>query len=115
MPEAAAKMTTLQTLLASLVKAALISDDTESLRWREEARRAHAALVADAEAAKSLKIDGIWTLAVGEAESPEFQASEGRVSFGLPAACPLTLDELIDPGFDVDLAVERIAGSASTG
>lgn len=108
-------MTTLQTLLASLVKATLISDDTASLRWREEARCAHAALVADAEAAKSLKIDGIWTLAVGEAEAPEFQASEGRVSFGLPVACPFTLADLLDPGFDVDCAVERIAGSASTG
>ncbi|WP_027172749.1 hypothetical protein [Methylobacterium sp. 10] len=108
-------MTILQTLLASLVKAALISDDTESLHWREEARRAHAALVADAEAARSLKIDGIWILAVGEAESPEFQDSEGRVSFGLPVACPFTFADLLDPGFDVDLAVERIAGSASTG
>ncbi|WP_018044563.1 hypothetical protein [Methylobacterium sp. 88A] len=107
--------TILQTLLASLVKASLISDDAESLRWREEARRAHAALVSDAEAAKSLKIDGIWTLAVGEAESPEFQASEGRVSFGLPASSPFTLADLLDPGFDVDLGVERIAGSASTG
>ncbi|GJE16858.1 hypothetical protein [Methylobacterium marchantiae] len=108
-------MTNLQTLLAGLVKAALISNDAESLRWREEARRAHAALVSDADAARTLKIDGIWTLAVREAESPEFQAREGRVSFGLPPACPFTLDDLIDPGFDVDLAVERIVGSASTG
>ncbi|WP_019904749.1 hypothetical protein [Methylobacterium sp. 77] len=108
-------MTILQTFLASLVKAALISDDATSLRWRDETRRAQAALVADSQAVAGLKIDGIWTLAVREAEAPEFCASESRVSFGMPVACPFTLAEVTDAGFDIDAGVERIADSASTG
>lgn len=108
-------MTQLQILLASLVKAALTTDDAASLRWRDEAERAQAALAAEANESGDLKIDGIWTLAVRDAESPDLQASGGRVSLGMPAACPFRLDELKTPGFDVDSAVERIAASASTG
>ena len=108
-------MTILQTLLADLVKAALISDDATSLRWRDEARRAHAVLASDPSAVAGLKIDGIWTLAVREAEAPAFRASETRVSFTLPVACPFSLADITDPGFDIDAGVERIVGSASTG
>ena len=108
-------MTTVQTLLAHLVTAALMSDDADSAKWRAEAAQAHAALVADPAASEGLKIDGLWTLAVREAEAPDRQEAEGRVSFGLPAACPFTLGELSEPGFDIEAGVERIRNSASTG
>lgn len=106
---------TVRTLLASVVKAALMSDDRASLLWREEARRALQGVRDQAEAARALKLDGMWTLAVREAEAPEFIDQETQVQFGLPAACPFTLDELVAPGFDVDAAVERVRKSAATG
>jgi hypothetical protein len=33
----------------------------------------------------------------------------------MPQACPLPLDALAGPGFDVDDAVDRVRKSASTG
>lgn len=106
---------TVRTLLASVVKAALMSDDRASLLWREEAIRALDTVRAQADAAGSLKLDGLWWLAVQEAEAPDLADQEGQVSFGLPVECPFSLDELIAPGFDVDAAVERVRKSASTG
>ena len=106
---------TVRTLLASLVKAALMSEDRTSALWREEAAQAQASLSAAPEAAAALKLDGLWSLAVQEAEAPDLRDAEGQVSFGLPAACPFTLDALTDPRFDIDEAVERIRKSASTG
>lgn len=108
-------MNDLRHLLASLVKAALMGDDRASLLWREEARQDHARIAADSEAVRALKIDGMWTLAVGDAEAPEFRAAEGQVEFGLPALCPFTLDEITAPDLDIDAAVERIRKSAATG
>jgi len=102
-------------LLASLVKAALMGDDRASLLWREEARQSHARIVSDPSAVASLKIDGMWTLAVGDAEAPEFREAEGQVEFGLPALCPFTLEEITAPGLDIDATVERIRKSAATG
>ncbi|AWN41450.1 hypothetical protein [Methylobacterium durans] len=106
---------TVRTLLANLVKAALMSEDRASLLWREEAAQALASLRADPEGLTGLKIDGLWSLAVQEAEAPDLRAEEGRVSFTLPANCPFALDELGAPGFDIDEAVERVRKSAATG
>ncbi|GBU18283.1 MULTISPECIES: hypothetical protein [Methylobacterium] len=106
---------TARTLLSGLVKAALMSDDRASLLWREEAARGLAALRAAPEAARALRLDGLWTLAVQDAEAPEFREEEGRVSFGLPAACPFGVEELLDEGFGLDEAVERVRKSAATG
>jgi len=108
-------MNDLRHLLASLVKAALMGDDRASLLWREEARGALARIAADPSAVAALKIDGMWTLAVGDAEAPEFREAEGQVEFGLPALCPFTFDEITDPDLDIDAAVERIRKSAATG
>lgn len=101
--------------LAELIKAALVSDDGKSLRYRESARAALAALAADPPAAESLRMDGAWTLAVQAAEAPELRPEEGRVNLTLPRHCPFTLDEILAASFDIDAAVERIAKSASTG
>jgi predicted ArsR family transcriptional regulator len=106
---------TVRTLLASLVKAALMSEDRASALWREEAAQAQARLRAEPEAAAALTLDGLWSLAVREAEAPDLREAEGRVSFGLPASCPFTRAALTDPRFDVDAAVERIRKSAATG
>ena len=106
---------TVRTLLASVVKAALMGDDRASLLWREEAVRALDTVRAQAGAAAALTFDGLWVLAVREAEAPEYADQEGRVSFGLPVQCPFTLPDLLAPGFDVDAAVERVRKSAATG
>lgn len=108
-------MNDVRSLLSSLVKAALMGDDRASLLWREEARQSHARIAADPSAVATLKIDGMWTLAVGDAEAPEFREAEGQVEFGLPALCPFTLEEITAPDLDIDAAVERIRGSAATG
>ena len=105
---------TTRTLLANLVKAALMSEDRASALWREEAAQAQAALAARPGAAAALKLDGLWSLAVREAEAPDLRDTEGQVSFGLPVACPFSLDELTRPNLDIDAAVERIRKSAAT-
>ena len=101
--------------LAELIKAALISDDRTGLACREAARAKLAALAADPPDAGSVRVDGAWTLAIQEAEAPEFRDAEGQVNLTLPRAAPFALDDLIAPGFDVDSAVETIRKSASTG
>ncbi len=104
-----------QAVLANLIKAALVSDDALSLDFRKKAAAAQRALAADPPPPDSVKIDGIWTLAIREAESPDLQPEEGRVNLTLPQTSVIALDELAAPDFDVDAAVERIAQSASTG
>ncbi|SFL30478.1 hypothetical protein [Methylobacterium pseudosasicola] len=101
--------------LAELIKAALISDDGKSLACREAGREKLAALASDPPQAENLRMDGAWMLAIQQAETPELAAEEGQVNLTLPRACPFSLDEIVTPGFDVDLAVDRIRKSASTG
>ena len=110
-----ASVTRVRDALGEVIKAALISDDRESLRCREAARAALGALAADPPAADSVRIDGAWTLAIKIAEAPEFQPAEGQVNLTLPRQCPFTLAEVASPAFDVDAAVDRIRKSASTG
>ncbi|MCJ2035401.1 hypothetical protein [Methylobacterium sp. J-068] len=113
MPESAA--TDLRTLLANLVRAALMSDDRASALWREAARQGQAGLAADPGRVEGLNVEGFWTLAVREAEAPEYREAENQVQFGFPALCPFTLSELTARDFDVDGAVERLRKSAATG
>ncbi|MDP4021356.1 hypothetical protein Q8W71_01865 [Methylobacterium sp. NEAU 140] len=101
--------------LAELIKAALLSDDRASLACRDAGREKLADLSGDPPAPDSVRVDGAWTLAIREAETPELAAEAGQVNLTLPRACPFTLAELLAPGLDVDRAVERIRKSASTG
>jgi len=101
--------------LAELIKAALISNDGRSLAFRETARGRLAALAADPPHPSSLRMDGAWTLAIRDAETPELAPQEGQVNLTLPRACPFTLAEILAPGFDVDAAVDHIRKIASTG
>jgi hypothetical protein len=101
--------------LAELVKAALLSDDAASLACRDAGRAKLAALAGDPPDPASLRMDGAWTLAVRDAETPELAPQEGQVNLTLPRACPFTLDEIVAPGFDVDQAVDQIRKIASTG
>ena len=101
--------------LAELIKAALLSDDAKSLACRQEASARIAALTANPPDPARIRIDGAWTLAIQDAETPELAPEEGQVNLTLPRQCPFTLDDLLAPGFDRDGAVERIRKSASTG
>jgi hypothetical protein len=102
-------------LLASLMKAALISGDAEGLPFRREAARLHAALAARPEQVASLKLDGLWWLAVGDAETPELRNRADRIEYGQPKVCPFTLAELTAPDLDLDRAVQRLRETAATG
>ena len=104
-----------RSLLANLVRAALMSDDRASALWREAARREQAGLAADPGRVAGLNVEGLWTLAVREAEAPEFRDAESQVEFGFPALCPFRLDELTASNFDVDRAVDHLRKSAATG
>ncbi|MDP4004190.1 hypothetical protein [Methylobacterium sp. NEAU K] len=101
--------------LAELIKATLLSEDARSLACREAGRARLAALAVAPPEPGSLRMDGAWTLAIEQAETPELAPLEGQVNLTLPRACPFTLDEILAPGFEVDLAVDRIRKSASTG
>lgn len=101
--------------LADLVRAALVSDDRRSLEFRDAARKGLSALAADPPDPGSVRIDGAWTFGIRAAESPDMVVEEGRVNLTLPQDSLFTLAELLDPAFDIDAAVERIAKSASTG
>ena len=102
-------------MLASLMKAALISSDAQGMQWRGEAGRFHQALVARSGELGNLKIDGLWWLAVNDAETPELEASEGQIQWGQPKTCPFTIDEIAAPDFDINGAVQRLRETASTG
>ncbi|KMO35651.1 hypothetical protein VQ02_17005 [Methylobacterium variabile] len=104
---------TLRALLAALVKAALIADEARVAAWCREAEEMNRRL--SDQDLSGLKLDGIWTLAVREAEAPALRPDETQVSLTMPQACPLPLDALAGPGFDVDDAVDRVRKSASTG
>ncbi|TGD94707.1 hypothetical protein [Methylobacterium nonmethylotrophicum] len=104
---------TLRALLATLVKAALIPDEARVAAWRREAAELHGRLAG--QDLSALTLDGIWTLAVREAEAPDLQPDETQVSLTMPQSCPLTLDEVAGPGFAFDAAVDRVRKSASTG
>lgn len=108
-------VTRVRDALAELIKAALISDDGKSLACRQAARTALGALSADPPDASSLRIDGAWTLAIQAAETPELMPEEGQVNLTLPRQSLFSLADLLEPGFDVDAAVERIRKAASTG
>ena len=100
---------TVRTLLANLVKAALMSEDRASALWREEAAQALASVRACPHAVEGLKIDGLWSLAVREAEAPDLRAEEGQVSFTLPVDCPFALGEFVAPaGFDITFQSVRL-------
>lgn len=101
--------------LADLIRAALVSDDAKSLGFRRSARTGLAALAQDPPDPESLRLDGAWTLAIAQAESLDLIAEAGQVNLTLPRDCPFTLHEILSHGLDVDLAVERIRKSASTG
>ena len=85
--------------LADLIKAALVSDDRKSLDFRRAGQTKLAALAE----------------APPDPETLRLIAEQGQVNLTLPRACPFTLEEILAPGFDVDLAAERIRKSASTG
>ena len=101
--------------LSELIKAALVSDDGKSLAYREAARTQLAGLVAAPPDPAALRMEGAWTLAIREAESPERAAEQGQVNLTLPRQPPFTLDALLKAGFDVDAAVDHIRKIASTG
>lgn len=102
--------------LATLMKAALTSDDRHGFAWRREAAGLRTAIAAaDPAALEPLKIDGLWWLAVGDAEVPELQAEEGKIEWGQPKTCPFGLAEIAAPDFDIDVAVQHLRETAATG
>jgi hypothetical protein len=101
--------------LANLMKAALTADDHHSQAWRQKAKHLRQQMLAVPSALGNLKIDGLWWLAVGDAEAPELRAEEKMIEWGQPKICPFTLAEICAPEFDVDRAVQHLRETAATG
>lgn len=103
----------LRALLATLVKAALIPDETRRAEFRREAAELRGQLAG--QDLSALKPDGLWGLAVRDAEAPELRSEETQVSLTMPQACPVALDTLLGPQFDFEELVKRVRDSAATG
>ena len=73
--------------LANLMKAALTADDTRSQAWRQKAKHLRQQMLAVPTGLENLKIDGLWWLAVGDAEAPELQSEEKMIEWG-QRSCP---------------------------
>lgn len=101
--------------LSSLMKAALISDDHEGQHWRGEAARQREAILTQTGDLSALKLDGIWWMAVADAETPEMRERADKIEYGQPKICPFTLDEITAPEFDIDRAVQHLRETAATG
>src|ERR1700712_328123 len=101
--------------LPNLMKAALTADDQHSQAWRQKAKRLRSQFAATPSALESLKIDGLWWLAVGDAEAPELRSEEKMIEWGQPKTCPFTLAEICRADFDIDGAVQHLRETAATG
>ncbi len=108
----------LRRLLDVLVRLALAPDAAQAIGWRAEAGRAQAALAAVPEAARPAvgpRLDGLWTLAVRDAESDPAVRDGETVNPVLPVACPFDVEALAAPGFDLEGAAAQIRATASFG
>lgn len=101
--------------LGSLLKVALIASDAKGISWRQEAASQHAAILARRDEMANLKLDGLWWLAVGDAETPELRAQADHIEYGQPKVCPFTLAEIVASDFDIDRAVQHLRETAATG
>ncbi|HEV7874444.1 MAG TPA: hypothetical protein VGO82_09955 [Enterovirga sp.] len=104
-------------VLAHLIRAAVMADEQHAAAERREALRMHEALrrAADPAALAAIRLDGLWTAAIGDAETPDLHREPFQVSTTLPASCPLTLGELVEPGLKLAELETRIRDAASTG
>ncbi|RVU16428.1 hypothetical protein [Methylobacterium oryzihabitans] len=102
--------------LASLLKAALTSEEGHGRQWREEAAGFRGQLgQVDAEALDRLKLDGLWWLALGDATAPELRPEEGQIEFAQPKTCPIAMPEIVSAEVAIDGLVDRLVKSAATG
>lgn len=97
--------------LTHLVEAALLGDGEGAQAAIRAAETARAELGGSWNA---LHLDGLWAKAVLAAEAA-LRRERLAVSMTLPATCPLTADDLVDPAADPRALAERIRLSASTG
>jgi hypothetical protein len=104
-------------MLAHLIRAALMANEQHAAAERHEALRVHEALRrhADPAALAAIRIDGLWTAAIRQAETPDLHREPLQVSMTLPACCPVTLDELAEPRLKLAELEERIRNAAATG
>jgi hypothetical protein len=104
-------------VLAHLIRAALMADEQHAAAERREAVRMHEALrrAANPAALAVIRLDGLWSAAIRDAETPDLHREPVQVSTTLPASCPLTLGELVEPGLKLAELEARIRDAASTG
>jgi hypothetical protein len=104
-------------VLAHRIRAALIADEQHAAAERREALRVHDALrrEADPAALAAIRLDGLWTAAIRDAETRDLHRQAVQVSMTLPTYCPVTLGELVEPGLKLAELEERIRNAAATG
>lgn len=61
-----------------------------------------------------IDIDELWSDARGEAEAALAEWGDA-LPRGLPARSPLSIEELVDPAFDVDAALRKLTDSVGSG
>lgn len=104
----------LRSLLAALIRAALMSDE-DGQPWLREAQSHRDALVSGRAPLAIVSLDAPWILAIGDAEGPASREQERRASTSLPKACPLRLAEITGAEFDAAALAATIRSSAATG
>lgn len=111
--------THLRTLLSMIVRAGFVADAAAHPPWRQAALRSLDDLrtigLAPISSELGSHLDGIWTLAVQDAQSDPIVRGEETVQPRLQRASLFSLEDLLAPGFDFDRAAERVTRSASTG
>ncbi|HEV7873695.1 MAG TPA: hypothetical protein VGO82_06130 [Enterovirga sp.] len=107
----------IQQILAHLIRAALMANEQHAAAERREALRVHDALRRDADPAAlaAIRIDGLWTAAIRDTETPDLQREPLQVSKTLPVYCPVTLGDLAEAGLKLGELEERIRNAAATG
>ena len=103
----------LRRLLVALVKAALVSDPTLTARYRDDAAEAQRPVAGLGPS--GVKLDGLWTRAVAEAEADRDVRRSEDANPTLPVTCPLALEDLTGPAFDPGAAASRIRETSSFG
>jgi len=101
-------------VLTGLLKIAVVPDRRDIRRQYEEiiANQAEAVIKIPPGLQRHLELPMIWQVAFNGVFRSKKRS--GVAVPALPEVCPLTLDELLDPGFDLDNAVKKLSAAISS-
>ena len=103
-------------VLTGLLKTVVVPDSEGDRRRQYEdiiANQAEAVIKIPPGLLRHLDLPKIWKVAANGVSRSQKRA--GIAVPALPEVCPLTLDELLDPEFDLDDAVKKLSAAISSG